>query len=135
MLEQVRASTWHKRLGSVANAFRYRVDYVLTDAEAPGRLPLLFSHNRGNLMALHDRDHGGPRGNGRGAAWLREVLAAEGIEVPGMRILLLAQPRMLGTRFTPVSFWFVLNADGAPVVVVAEVNNTFGHRHSYLVRP
>ena len=51
--------TFHRRKGAVANAFTYRVDYILLNPETdPG--PSLYSHNRANLAALHDTDHGGP---------------------------------------------------------------------------
>jgi hypothetical protein len=40
---------------------------------------------------------------------------------------------MLGYAFKPVSFWFCHRADGALVAVIAEVNNTFGERHCYLL--
>ena len=64
-------------------------------------------------------------------AWVREVLAAHGL--PGAdRVLLLAQPRVLGHVFNPVSFWLCHDAAGALRVVIAEVTNTFGDRHSYL---
>jgi DUF1365 family protein len=39
---------------------------------------------------------------------------------------------MLGHVFNPVSFWLCHNADGQMTVVIAEVSNTFGERHSYL---
>lgn len=131
--QRVSGTTWHRRLGPIGNAFRYRVDYVLLDPERDVDLPWLFSRNRWNLMALFDRDHGGPRGDGRGAAWMRDVLAE--FDAPGSadwRLLLLAQPRILGTRFSPVSFWFALDPEGRLRAAVAEVNNTFGDRHSYL---
>jgi DUF1365 family protein len=40
---------------------------------------------------------------------------------------------VLGYAFKPVSFWFCHRADGALVAVIAEVNNTFGERHCYLL--
>ena len=40
---------------------------------------------------------------------------------------------MLGYVFKPVSFWFCERADGTLAAVVAEVNNTFGERHCYLL--
>ena len=49
------------------------------------------------------------------------------------RIELLAQPRFWGHVFNPVSFWLCRNADGALIAVIAEVSNTFGDRHNYLV--
>ena len=114
------------------NRFTYSVDYVLCDAEAEDlSTPLLFARNRPGVSSLHDSDHGGPPGQGRGATWVREVLAAH--KVTGVaRIALLAQPRVLGHVFNPVSFWLCHRADGALIAVIAEVTNTYGDRHSYL---
>jgi cyclopropane-fatty-acyl-phospholipid synthase len=42
-------------------------------------------------------------------------------------------PRVLGYVFNPVSFWYALRIDGSLAAVVAEVNNTFGERHCYLL--
>ena len=125
--EQIAAATTHARLGSITNAFRYSVDYVLIDPE--GRAgPALLARNRPGLVALHDADHGGAPGAGRGAAWAYEVFAARGLT--GAQVLLLTQPRMLGFRFNPVSFWLAFKGE-ALVAAIAEVNNTFGDRHSY----
>ena len=126
----LRGTTVHSRKGAVANSFRYGVDYVLVEEGVSGG-PLLFSRNRGNLTALHDSDHGGAPKQGRGADWVRQVLAAEGL--PGAdRISLLAQPRVLGHVFNPVSFWLCHDGAGDLRVVIAEVTNTFGDRHCYL---
>ena len=38
--ELVAASTWHGRSGAVRHAFRYRIDFVLIDPEAPAHAPL-----------------------------------------------------------------------------------------------
>ncbi|MBT3932082.1 MAG: DUF1365 family protein, partial [Rhodospirillaceae bacterium] len=48
------------------------------------------------------------------------------------KILLLAQPRIFGHVFNPVSFWLCHDDDDALCAVIAEVSNTFGDRHSYL---
>lgn len=132
-VEHIAGRTWHGRKGEIGNAFAYGIDYVLLDAEdpAPGA-PWLFSRNRANLAALRDRDHGGPPGRGRGAAWLREALAGRGLSHLAHRIELLAQPRILGHVFNPVAFWLVRDPEGALRLVVAEVTNTFGDRHCYL---
>ena len=82
-------------------------------------------------MSVQDRDHGGAPGAGRGVAWLRDVLAAQGIAAA--RVELLAQPRVLGHVFNPVSFWLCWS-DAGLIAVVAEVTNTMGDRHSYLCR-
>ncbi len=137
-LDQVVGRTFHGRKGAVQNDFSYAVDYVLIDPDRPGRLPALFARNSRNLTSLHDSDHGGAPGQGHGLAWVRDVLAAQGIALAGP-ILLLAQPRVLGHVFNPVSFWLChdrspLDAAGPAAlrVVIAEVSNTFGDRHAYL---
>ncbi len=129
-IDHIRGTTFHGRKGAVANSFRYGVDYLLLDPETVTG-PRLFSRNRANLTSLHDKDHGGAPGHGRGVAWVRSVLSAHGL--PGRdRILLLAQPRVLGHVFNPVSFWLCHDAAGALRVVIPEVTNTYGDRHSYL---
>ncbi|WP_353473182.1 DUF1365 domain-containing protein [Salipiger sp. H15] len=122
------ARVTHARRGGLRHAFAYHVDYLLLD---PGRVRprAFFSRNRFNLFALHDKDHGGPRGQGRGADWAREVFAGAGLHE--VTVALMTQPRILGYWFTPVSFWLALRGD-ALLAVIAEVNNTFGQRHSYL---
>ena len=130
-IDHIEGVTFHGRRGRVSNAFRYSIDYVLLDAEAKVRGPRLFSRNSRNLMALLDRDHGGAPGSGTGAAWVRDVLEAH--QITGVaRIELLAQPRVLGHVFNPVSFWLCRDGDDSLIAVIAEVTNTFGDRHSYL---
>lgn len=131
-VEHIAGHTWHGRKGDVDNAFRYGIDYILLEPEGDLRLPWLFSRNRGNLTSLWDTDHGGPPKAGTGALWVREVL---GTHLPAFapgRILLLTQARMFGYVFNPVSFWLCYDRDGALRVVISEVSNTFGDRHSYL---
>jgi DUF1365 family protein len=105
-IDHIAGHTFHSRKGAVKNAFRYSIDYVICDAEADVSGPSLFGRNAGGVMSLHDSDHGGVMKAGTGAAWVRAVLAANEIELTG-RIDLLAQPRVLGHVFNPVSFWLI----------------------------
>jgi len=130
-VDHIAGQTYHGRKGAVENAFRYSIDYVLLDAEAELETPALFGRNARGIMAVHDRDHGGAPRHGRGAAWVRDVLVQHRITAID-RIDLLAQPRVLGHVFNPVSFWLCHGADGALGAVIAEVTNTYGDRHSYL---
>lgn len=129
MVEHIQGKTCHVRRGALQNAFTYGVDYLLCDLET-AEFPWLLSRNRFNLWSLCDRKHGGPRENGKGAKWFREVLAARGFPLENAELLLLAQPGFLWFHFNPVSFWIALRED-KPCAFVAEVNNTFGHRHCY----
>lgn len=131
-VDHIAGHTWHGRKGAIENAFRYSIDYVMVDAETPPAPIGFFKRNGAALMSLWDSDHGGAPRAGRGAAWVRDVLAAHSIDAPA-RIEILAQPRILGHVFNPVSFWLCSDKDGNLRVVIAEVSNTFGDRHSYLV--
>jgi len=130
-VDHIAGRTYHGRAGGVANAFRYSVDYCLLDPDT-ARGPRLFSRNGRNLTAVHDTDHGGAPRKGRGAVWVREVLAAHGLDRCDGQLLLLAQPRVMGHVFNPVSFWLCHGADGTLRAVIAEVSNTYGDRHSYI---
>lgn len=133
IVEHVRGTTFHQRRGKVDHKMRHTVDYVLYDAEAEApRMPSRFSLNAKNVMSVWDRDHGGPYGEGRGAEWVREVLAAHDLFAVKGRIELLTIPRVMGHEFNPVSFWLCYGKDDTLRVVIAEVNNPWGDRHSYL---
>lgn len=122
----------HARRGALRHSFRTHADHLLL---APEHFhpPRLMGHNRFSLIAFHDADHGGPRGAGTGAQWAWAQFGAAGIaRRPGLVLALLTQPRFLGYWFNPVSFWMLIQ-DDALIAVIAEVNNTFGQRHSYLL--
>ena len=55
--------------------------------------------------------------------------------VPSARILMLANARILGYTFDPLSVFWYLDAKGTPICVLAEVRNTYGQRHLYLLHP
>ena len=130
-VDHIQGQTFHGRKGGIRNAFRYSIDYVLLDAEAEVAPPRLFGRNRSGLASLHDTDHGGSPGHGKGAQWVREVLSEHQVPQPA-KIMLLAQPRFWGHVFNPVSFWLCHDETGALYAVISEVTNTFGERHSYL---
>ncbi len=120
----------HSRLGGVRHSFRHTVHLWLTDVDdLPSlRWPLT------RLARFDPRDHLGPPGRSLRAN-LDAFLAANGIALAGGRALMLAQPRGLGYAFDPVTFFFCYDGQENPACVVAEVRNTFGERHCYLIRP
>jgi DUF1365 family protein len=132
-VDHIQGQTFHGRRGAVENAFRYGIDYVMLDAEAPAGGPALFGRNRRGFFSLQDSDHGGEPKKGYGALWARAVLEAHGLDdVTDGKLMLLAQPRVMGHVFNPVSFWIANDRQGRLRAVIAEVSNTFGDRHSYL---
>lgn len=122
----------HRRLRPAANAFEYPTYFLLLPMRALARQaePAL-RRNRFGLVSFHDRDHGD--GGPDALAWLDALLAREGIADARGEVWLQTYPRVLGYVFKPVSFWYCERADGTLAAIVAEVNNTFGERHCYLL--
>jgi DUF1365 family protein len=115
--------------------FRYPVFVVSLDlAELPAlhRALRLFSYNRPNLFALHDRDYAGAAPAGLAAAHAA-TLAGAGIAPPDATRLV-TNLRLAHYVFNPVSFFLGYQA-GDLASVVAEVNNTYGGRSSYVLGP
>lgn len=122
----------HRRLRPVANAFVYPVFYV--------QLPLrdlaaancgIFSVNRPNLLSFYEADHG-PRDGSPLLPWIVALLRTQGLPDDGA-IVLQTFPRVFGYVFNPVSFWFCHDRERRLIAVLAEVNNTFGGTHAYLL--
>jgi hypothetical protein len=132
-----RAEVMHQRFVSATYRFRYRVFSLLLDIDAIDQAASsswLFSRNRFNLLSFYDRDHL-PGGSRDLRSWATGVLADGGIDETGLTIRLLCFPRVLGWVFNPLSLWYCERRDGSPVAVIAEVRNTFGERHCYLLKP
>ena len=83
-------------------------------------------------LSLRLRDHGARDGSPL-LPWIRRLLAAEGITAADGEVMLQTFPRLFGFVFNPVSFWFCHDREGTLRAVLAEVRNTFGDRHNYLV--
>lgn len=125
---------YHKRLRPALHTFIYGVYFIRLPLRAMQQAPIslkLFSHNRFNLLSFYDRDHGDGRQPLLG--WIDALLKSEGVNDANGEIWLQTFPRVLGYVFNPVSFWFCHNQQGQLRAVLAEVSNTFGERHSYLL--
>ncbi|MEM9433708.1 MAG: DUF1365 domain-containing protein [Pseudomonadota bacterium] len=131
-VDHIAGVTFHGRKGAIENAFKYSVDYVALNPETDVSGPGLFSRNKRNLTAVFDTDHGGAPHQGTGAAWVRDVLKSHGVNDHVSRLELIAQPRVLGHVFNPVSFWLGYDRDDKLRVAIPEVTNTYGDRHSYI---
>ena len=62
-------------------------------------------------------------------------LGLHGIDLRGGRVLMLAHARVLGYVFNPISVFWCHDRDGELACVIAEVHNTYGERHCYLLHP
>jgi len=127
----------HDRRAGPRNLFRYRV-YMwhvdLDELDALDRRLWAFGHDRHALTTIRSRDHlGDPRRTIREN--VGRYLAAHGIDLEGGRVSLLTNARVLGYVFNPLSIFYCRRPDGSLRCVVAEVHNTYGQRHCYLLEP
>jgi uncharacterized protein len=121
----------HRRLRPVVHAFDYPTWFLLLPMRQLRAQPSAWlRRNRAGWVSFHDSDHGDGRADC--LQWLDALLADAGLLAAG-EVWLHTYPRMLGHAFKPVSFWYCHGSDGALVAIVAEVNNTFGGRHAYLL--
>ena len=96
------------------------------------RVPLL-GIERAGVFSFCNRDHGARDGSPL-QPWIHALLRGQGLaEICDGEIVLQTMPRIFGFVFNPVSFWFCHDRAGVLRVVLAEVSNTFGERHNYLV--
>ena len=119
----------HVRSAPVRHEVAHRGTMWFVDLDDLPRLP------RGLrwLARFESRDHvGDPRRSLR--ANLDDYLASNDIDLRGGRITMLANARGAGYVFNPLSLFWCHDAAGALRCVVAEVHNTYGQRHRYLLR-
>jgi len=122
----------HLRLRPARHGFAYPTYFLLLPLRTLRARPdPALPRNRFAPIAFFDRDHGD--GGDDCLAWLDALLAREGIADADGEVWLHCYPRVLGYVFKPVSFWYCHRRDGSLAAIVAEVNNTFGERHCYLL--
>ena len=123
-----RTSIAHVRRTPLKNAFTYRSYSWYIDVDRLPVLPRLLRPLAGFSAADHIGDPAGTlRGN------VEAFLATRGIDLDGGRITMLASARVFGHVFNPLSLFWCHNAAGELRCVLAEVHNTYGERHCYLL--
>jgi DUF1365 family protein len=127
------ALMYHERLKPFKHRFFYKVFYFkFSIDELPKMKSPFFSLDKFNLFSFYTKDY--LDGSQRPLREkITELLMTEGLNING-KIVLQTTPRMLGYGFNPVSFWYMYGADGKLEAIMAEVNNTFGDRHYYLMQ-
>lgn len=118
----------HVRQGPIRNRFSYKSYSWFVDLDALPELPRMLRP----LASFDARDHlGDPQ------ATIRQnvdaFLAESGVDLTGGRITMLASARVFGHTFNPLSVYWCHDRDGHLRCVVAEVHNTYGERHRYLL--
>jgi uncharacterized protein len=125
----------HRRHRPRPNAFRYGVFWALLDLDELAHLDRSvrgFGYRRRAFACFRDTDHLGPA-DVPVRLKLARLLADRGVELPAGRVEVLTNLRVAGHVFNPVSWWFCRDADDRVQLVVAEVDNTFGESHAYVL--
>ena len=118
----------HLRTAPLRNVFTYRSYQWLVDLD---HLPRLGPGLR-QLARFDARDHlGDPSRPIRDN--LDRFLQARGVSLDGGKVMMLAQARVLGYVFNPLTVYWCHRPDGTLACVVAEVHNTYRQRHAYLL--
>ena len=130
-----RTTITHSRRVPVHHSFEYRSYSWYVDIDDLPRLPWWlrpFARFRGS-------DHFSNNSAEPAPGSLRERLTAffadHELAAPEGRITALLQARVFGYVFNPLSIFWCHDTDGRLRHVIAEVHNTYGERHAYLLPP
>jgi uncharacterized protein len=123
----------HKRLRPVPHELAYDVASLLVslnDLKA-GRLPSLLGYNRWRPLSIFDRDHGAA-GDQTINEFAWSLVANKGLSDQVSDVFMLCYPRVLGYGFNPLTVYFCVDQIGSIRLMIYEVHNTFGGRHTYV---
>ena len=125
----------HRRVQPVKHQLRYKVYNIFADVD---ELPLLgrklkfFSYNRFNLFSISDRKFGPSDGTSI-SNHLWSLVEAAGFRSRVSKIFMFCYPAVLGRVFNPLTIYYCYDAAGQVCLMIYEVSNTFGERHSYVI--
>ena len=133
-----RGELLHARHDAARRAFRYPLYVAALDLDelpALDRELRLFSHRGRNLFSFDERDYSGtlsPSTRSERGPSLTALRAGNDLPAPAATRLV-TNLRVVGYTFNPVSFFLDYDAHGALASAIAEVNNTYGGRHRYVL--
>ncbi len=123
----------HRRFRPSSHALDYGVFFLRVPLSRLATLDNFWlSRDRFNLMTFRTADYG-PRDGTSLEFWMRNLLREHAIDAADGEIVLQTMPRVLGYVFNPISLWYCFDRAGQLRAALAEVNNTFGERHNYLL--
>jgi DUF1365 family protein len=121
----------HHRTGRVRHQFRHRVYQWLVDLDALPDQPWYLKPFASFSASDHLGDpHLSIKANVERYLSLNDINLGE-----SSRIIMLANARVLGHVFDPLSVFWCFGSQSALVCIIAEVHSTYGERHVYLLRP
>ncbi|SHJ04143.1 cyclopropane-fatty-acyl-phospholipid synthase [Malonomonas rubra DSM 5091] len=125
----------HARLTPVKHSFRYPVYFYAFDIDELAELAQqnpLFGYNQLRPVAIHDKDYL-QQGDQPLRQKLEQSLTDFGVEQTLGRVMLITAARYFNYVFNPISYFYCYDRDDQLRYVLAQVNNTFGEMHLYLL--
>lgn len=125
----------HGRSHPVKHSFIYKLYFFgidLDELSSISKRMLFFSYNKANLLSICDKDYLNNQTSNikeKLLTFLNKTVNCNNIN----RIELITVPRYFCYVFNPVSFYICYRADNTIYCVAAEVNNTYGERHLYIL--
>jgi uncharacterized protein len=126
-----RTTITHSRQEPVRHSFEYRSYSWYVDVDDLPRLPWWLRP----FARFRASDHFSDPVQGTLRERLDTFFTDRDLAVPEGRITALLQARVLGYVFNPLSVFWCHDRDGLLRHVIAEVHNTYGERHAYLLPP
>ncbi|MDA8133470.1 MAG: DUF1365 family protein [Desulfobacteraceae bacterium] len=111
----------------------YLYAFDLNDLPVLNRRYPLFGYNRSAVTSIHDRDYLEP-GERPIMEKISGLLQQHQIHGVLTRVILITSARYFNYVFNPVSFYYCFTRDHALSAIIAEVNNTYGERHPYVLK-
>jgi DUF1365 family protein len=130
-----RTTIAHSRRAPVDHSFEYRSYSWYVDIDDLPRLPWWLRPFARFHAADHFADPSGDPTDGSLRARLNAFFADRDLAAPEGAVTALLQARVLGYVFNPLSVFWCHDRDGRLRHVIAEVHNTYGERHAYLLPP
>ncbi|MEB3984295.1 DUF1365 family protein [Mycobacterium sp. 663a-19] len=126
-----RTTITHTRRVPVRHSFEYRSYSWYVDVDDLPRLPRWLRP----FARFRADDHFAEPAHGSLRERLAVFFADRGLALPDGPVTALLQARVFGYVFNPLSVFWCHDRDGRLCHVIAEVHNTYGERHAYLLPP
>ncbi|MAW67255.1 MAG: hypothetical protein CL708_05495 [Chloroflexi bacterium] len=132
----IKSKIYHNRLGEKTNSFSYNVLMFLFDISELSDLNdslKLFNYNKLGVFRFSDNDflH---KNNLNILEKLKKYLSSFDLNDNVNQIFSLTTIRFLNHTFNPITIYYVLDQNEDIICHIAEVNNTFGEGHLYLLK-
>lgn len=123
---------YHARKEGADNSFRYPTFFIYFRSDLEEQLRATLQSRFMSFLSFSPKDY--LKGDAGSIDLNIRKFLSEICDYKPDQIWLHTLPRMLGYAFNPVSFW-LCKREGRIDAVLVEVNNTFGERHFYWIKP